>query len=180
MPDHTDATHSHTGQWHPGYGPGSAAPRPDAPATYPTAGYAPVGPPEVGYPATEHQAAGYPPPGYLAPGYPPAGYPGYQPHPGRQVKPATNGLATGSMVAGIVGLAAVPVIAPLVAIVLGHMAQAQIRKTGEAGGGMALAGLVTGYLGVVMATMGIAIVMWLSSDSAGNWIATVLRDTFGS
>jgi hypothetical protein len=33
------------------------------------------------------------------------------------------------------------------AIVCGHVARAQIRRTGEAGGRMALAGLILGYVG---------------------------------
>lgn len=60
----------------------------------------------------------------------------------------TNGLAVGSMVCGILeiftlGFAAVP------AVILGHVARAQIRQTGERGDGMAVAGLVLGYLGIL-------------------------------
>ncbi|HEX9625283.1 MAG TPA: DUF4190 domain-containing protein, partial [Streptosporangiaceae bacterium] len=40
-------------------------------------------------------------------------------------------------------LAAIP------AVVLGHMARRQIRQTGEDGAGMALAGLVLGWIGIV-------------------------------
>ncbi|MGH3291309.1 MAG: DUF4190 domain-containing protein [Trebonia sp.] len=59
----------------------------------------------------------------------------------------TNGLAVGSMVCGIaeiftLGLAAIP------AVILGHLARGQIRRTGERGDGMAIAGLILGYLGI--------------------------------
>jgi hypothetical protein len=59
----------------------------------------------------------------------------------------TSGLAIGSMVCGIaeiftLGFAAIP------AVILGHLARAQIRRTGERGDGMAVAGLVLGYLGI--------------------------------
>jgi hypothetical protein len=59
----------------------------------------------------------------------------------------TSGLAIGAMICGIaeiftLGLAAIP------AIILGHLARAQIRQTGERGDGMAIAGLVLGYLGI--------------------------------
>jgi hypothetical protein len=37
----------------------------------------------------------------------------------------------------------------LVAVVCGHKARNQIRRTGEAGDGAAIAGLILGYLGVV-------------------------------
>ena len=59
----------------------------------------------------------------------------------------TSGLAIGAMVCGIaevftLGFAAIP------AVILGHLARAQIRRTGERGDGMAIAGLVLGYLGI--------------------------------
>ena len=100
--------------------------RPDHfPARQPEYGYAP--------------AAGYP--GYA----PPAGYPGYAP------TSQTNGMAVASLVAGIVGWSAFPLIASIAAVVLGHIARAQIRRTGEQGGGLALAGLILGYTGTVVA-----------------------------
>jgi hypothetical protein len=36
----------------------------------------------------------------------------------------------------------------LVAVVCGHVARGQIRRTGEAGDGVAIAGLILGYLGL--------------------------------
>jgi hypothetical protein len=42
------------------------------------------------------------------------------------------------------------VIAGIPAIILGHIARRQIRQTGEAGDGMALAGLILGYIGIVL------------------------------
>ncbi|UGY95176.1 DUF1707 and DUF4190 domain-containing protein [Streptomyces gobiensis] len=59
--------------------------------------------------------------------------------------PPTNGAASGAMVCGVLtpftgGLTAIP------AVVLGHKARAEIRSTGERGDGMAVAGLVMGYL----------------------------------
>lgn len=59
----------------------------------------------------------------------------------------TNGKAVGAVVCGGLtvftgGLTAIP------AVVLGHTARAEIRRTGEAGDGMALTGLVLGWLSV--------------------------------
>ncbi|MER0245641.1 DUF1707 and DUF4190 domain-containing protein [Streptomyces sp. HSW2009] len=60
------------------------------------------------------------------------------------VPPRTNSSATGALVCGIlgtmVGITAIP------AVVLGHKARAEIRRSGEQGDGMAVAGLVLGYL----------------------------------
>jgi hypothetical protein len=81
----------------------------------------------------------------VGPGGPVPYHAGYYP-----VAPAapTNGLAIASMVCGIaeiptLGFAAIP------AVILGHLARAQIRETGQRGDGMAVAGLVRGYLAIV-------------------------------
>jgi hypothetical protein len=60
---------------------------------------------------------------------------------------STNGLAIASLVLGLLclptgGTLAVP------AVVCGHLARTQIRKTGEEGDGMATAGLVIGWLSI--------------------------------
>lgn len=67
----------------------------------------------------------------------------------RQWRPAThpseriNPFALTSMILGILG-------GTLLAVIFGHVAKAQIRRTGERGSGMATAGLVLGYLWTVM------------------------------
>jgi hypothetical protein len=55
----------------------------------------------------------------------------------------TNGFAIGALVCGIV-----PFFGGIPAVILGHVARGQIRRTGERGDGMAIAGLVLGYLWV--------------------------------
>jgi Domain of unknown function (DUF4190)/Domain of unknown function (DUF1707) len=77
--------------------------------------------------------------------------------------PPTNGLALGAMICGIaeiftLGLAAIP------AVILGHLARGQIRQTGERGDGMAVAGLVLGYLAIA----GWALVILLVTARTGN------------
>jgi uncharacterized membrane protein len=58
----------------------------------------------------------------------------------------TNSMAVASMVFGLAtplfGLTAIP------AVVLGHKARNQIRRTGERGGGMAMTGLVIGWAAI--------------------------------
>jgi hypothetical protein len=61
--------------------------------------------------------------------------------------PPTNGKAVGAMICGVLttmtaGLTGVP------AVILGHTARAEIRRTGEGGEGLALAGLILGWLSV--------------------------------
>jgi hypothetical protein len=61
----------------------------------------------------------------------------------------TNGLATASLVCGIAQFAFGP-LTTIPAIVFGHMARQQIKRTGEQGAGAALAGLMLGYAAVVV------------------------------
>jgi hypothetical protein len=72
----------------------------------------------------------------------------YQP----SVDVPTAGKALGSLISGIAGLTMVPVIASIVAIVLGHLGLSEIKKSAGRlkGEGMALAGLVMGYLGLAL------------------------------
>ncbi|MBN2388346.1 MAG: DUF4190 domain-containing protein [Anaerolineales bacterium] len=61
----------------------------------------------------------------------------------------TSVLAIISLVAGIGGFIQVlPVIGPIAAIITGHLAKSEINKSGGtvAGGGMATAGLILGYV----------------------------------
>ena len=59
----------------------------------------------------------------------------------------TNSLAITSLVCGIAQFMFGP-LATVPAVVCGHMARHQIRRTGEQGAGMALAGLILGWIGV--------------------------------
>ncbi|MCV7283325.1 peptidylprolyl isomerase [Mycolicibacterium flavescens] len=98
-------------------------------------------PPGGDYPPPEPYPpyAGYPPPGY------PAGYPGYGHPPPRQ----TNSLAVVSLICAFL-------FAPL-GVVFGHISLSQIKRSGEEGRGLAIAGLVIGYLLTVVAVLVIVV-----------------------
>ncbi|MEY3029021.1 MAG: hypothetical protein RL198_418 [Actinomycetota bacterium] len=53
----------------------------------------------------------------------------------------TNAMAIVSLVTSILGLS-------LIGVITGHIGMSQIKKTGEQGNGLAVAGLVIGYIGV--------------------------------
>jgi Domain of unknown function (DUF4190) len=71
----------------------------------------------------------------------------------------TNSLAIVSLVAGIASYFVVPVIGAVVAIITGHMARGQIRRTGEGGSGLALAGLILGYVHLLLAVIVVGAVL---------------------
>ena len=75
--------------------------------------------------------------------------------------PPTNGLAIASLVLGLVGLVAVPLLASIAAVVCGHLARSHIREAkGRLGGdGMALTGLITGYVGVIVPLTVLALIL---------------------
>jgi len=81
----------------------------------------------------------------------------------------TNTLAVVSLVTGIVGWVAMPVVASLAAIVTGHMARKQIRERHgtETGDGLALAGLVLGYLSLVFGIIGIVFAVLMIVGTIG-------------
>lgn len=133
----------------------------------PAAGYTPpppFGPPDGGPPgygpAPQFGAPAYPPPGYGA--YPPPAY--GQPYPYAYYPIArlgTNGFAIASMVLGIVWIYW---IGSILAIIFGHVALSQIERSHQEGRGMAIAGLVLGYIGLVVLVVVIVFAVALS-----NW-----------
>ena len=63
-------------------------------------------------------------------------------------------MAVVSLVAGVGGyILPHPFIAGIVAIITGHMARRQIQQTGENGAGLALAGLILGYVHLALSIL---------------------------
>jgi hypothetical protein len=126
--------------------PASAAP--PSPGQQPPYGYAP--PPPPGYGPGYGQQPGYgPPPGY-GPGYGPQFYGPRQ----------TNTMAILALVLAFVAAPA--------GIVLGIIARKQIRRTGEEGDGLALAGIIVGSIFTALFVLGIVIWIVLVASIAGS------------
>jgi hypothetical protein len=104
--------------------------RGDPPTAAPQFGPPPPGAPGYGPPP------GYPPAGYGPPGYAPQGYP-----------PAAWGRPTNTV--AILALVMAFVFAPA-GVVLGIIARKQIRRTGEDGAGLALAGIIVGGIATAL------------------------------
>lgn len=143
------------GQWAPPPGP-YGAPPPQAPP-----------PPPYAAPAPPYAAPPYgtPPPPYAAPPPPygaPAAY-GY----GYPVARKNNGFAIAALICALAGLVT-GCTAPL-GIIFGAIARSQIKRTGEDGAGLALAGIIIGSL-ITLAFIIIVIVavsLSPSNDSGG-------------
>ncbi len=71
---------------------------------------------------------------------------------------STNGKAIASLVLGIVGLTGIPFVASIIAIVLGYSARREIRERGQEGTSLATAGIILGWVGVVVVVAGIVLV----------------------
>ena len=69
----------------------------------------------------------------------------------------TNGLAIASLACGIAQFGFGP-LATIPAIVFGHVARHQIKRTGEQGAGLALAGLILGWATVILGIVLIVVV----------------------
>ena len=69
--------------------------------------------------------------------------------------PRTNGYAMASFACGL-GQFMVGPLATVPAIVFGHLARSQIRRTGEQGAGLALVGLILGWGAVILGIIAVA------------------------
>lgn len=119
-------------------------------------------PPEQAAPAAPAAPWGSAPPAGM-----PYGNPAYQ-------APSTNGMAIAALVCGIASLGVgfitcgIGSVAAIPAVILGHMSRKQIRESNgtQQGDGMALAGLITGYIGVgVLVLVIILFIIGAASDS---------------
>src|SRR5450759_2537290 len=73
-----------------------------------------------------------------------------QPYVPMQPVAKTSTLAIISLIGGITGWTILPFLGAIVAVITGHMAQSEIKKSGGmiTGKGMATAGLILGYLAI--------------------------------
>lgn len=132
----------------------------------------PTDPPATALPPAEQFTD--PPSSPAAAAFPPGQYwqtsppPGFQPPPSPGSYPpvpvgGTNGLAIASLVSSLLYLCG---LGSLIAVVTGHVARSQIKKSSghQSGAGMALAGLIIGYLGLLFTAAALAFVLLVASQ----------------
>ena len=123
------------------------------------------------------QPGGYGQPGAMQPGG--YGQPGGYPQPGYQGVPTwtggtgyaggrTNGLAIAALICGVAQIFFLGPLVGIPAIILGHLARSRIRQTGEQGAGMALAGLILGYIGLALTVIVLIVVIAVASSVSTN------------
>ncbi len=71
----------------------------------------------------------------------------------------TSNMAIVSLVSGVLGLSLFPILGSIVAVVTGMMARREIRESdgGLSGDGLAVAGLILGWVGVGLTVLGICV-----------------------
>lgn len=83
-----------------------------------------------------------------------------------------SGLAIASLVCGIAAWIIVPFIGAIAAVILGHLAKKEIRESGGTvgGDGMALAGLLMGYIqiGLIILAVIIGVVLLLTFSTVSR------------
>jgi len=150
-------------------------PSQDVPYADPKSPYADPAAPVSGQQASP---GGYPGGGYAPPGYPGGAYPGYG-YPAAAAP--TNGMAIASMVVSIVAIVGLcgyglGGLLGILGAILGHVSRKQIRERGENGDGMALAGIVMGWIATVIGVLAIVgfviFFVWIASQDPSTYDGT--------
>ena len=115
------------------------------PPAAPSAPPAYVAPPEYVAPAAYGSAPAY------------AAAPAYGSPYGAGGPAKTNTLAIVSLVSSLIGIFIIPLLGSLAGIITGHISLGQVKKTGEQGRGLALAGTIIGYVGLGFIVIGLIV-----------------------
>lgn len=117
----------------------------------------------------------HPPPGQPAspayPGYTAQPYAYYPPSYGPPVGvPRTSGFAIASLICSIAGWFLVPFIGGVLGVIFGHIARREIRHSQgwKSGDGLALAGLIIGYLHIALIVLAVVILILVAIVFAAN------------
>ena len=103
-------------------------------------------------------------PGYgMPPTYPPVGVTAYPPAPSQN-----DGKAIASLVLSLLGLCGV---GSLLGVILGHQSRGQAKREGRQPSGLALAGVIIGYVGLA------ALVLILGVFTLGTFVEGAFDDT---
>ncbi|QQZ56780.1 DUF4190 domain-containing protein [Streptomyces microflavus] len=174
----------------------SAGPAPEGTGPIPTGGgFGPppsaVPPPPIGPGGPGHQAP--PPPttghyGYPAPpAQPYGGYPGYDPYGGQQPwgPQPSNGLGTAALVLGIISIVGfcmygVNIILGILALIFGIIGLGRAKRGEATNRGMALAGIITGSVGIVIGAVLLGFIIWAVANGDSSFEESYEDDPFAT
>jgi Domain of unknown function (DUF4190) len=139
----------------------------------------PEQPPSTPPPPPPQQPYGYGP----YPGYPPQQPYGYGPYPGyppqqpygypAQPTAPKNGLGIASLVVAIIGLLTLfgGIVLGVVAVILGFLGRGRVKRGEANNGGVAIAGIVLGFLGILVSIAAIVVVArFVNETGAGDYL----------
>lgn len=102
------------------------------------------------------------------------------PHPPAAPLMQTSNLALASLITGLLAWVLLPIIGAIAAIVTGHMAQSEIKKSAGrlTGNGLAIAGLVLGYgqVFLIVLPLCLIVVLALLGPAIGNVFSGIVAD----
>ncbi|HEX4357905.1 MAG TPA: DUF4190 domain-containing protein [Pseudonocardia sp.] len=104
------------------------------------------------------------PPGIPTDAYPPQAYPPGYPVPTAVRAGGPNRLAVASLVCGLLGVTVLWLIGGGLALYFGYRARKQIARKGQRGRGLALTGIVLGWVGIAASVVLLA--LWLLPPTA--------------
>jgi hypothetical protein len=92
--------------------------------------------------------------------------------------PRTSPLAIWSLVLGILGLTCFSLFSSIPAVICGHIAHGRIKRSDGmlTGDGMALAGLITGYLGIALAILVIPLMLAVAVPNFAKARASAMKN----
>ena len=135
----------------------------------------PFSTPDPNAPRQQPEGFGAPPPAYGAPAY------GTE-HP-RQHQSPKNGMGIAALVLGVLSLFSwfllIGGLLGLVAIILGFLARAKVKRGEANNGGMALAGIITGVIGLLLTVAVVAGVAALFNNAEFSNLTECLQDAAG-
>jgi hypothetical protein len=93
--------------------------------------------------------------------------------------PKTNGYALASLILGIAGFIVLPLLGAILALVFGYIAKGQIDRSGgaEEGRGMAVAGIILGWIGVAFAILVLIGVIIAIAVAATHGVHIIINGT---
>lgn len=150
----------------------SGPPSSGSEAPYDPSGRNPQSHPQGGY-----QQSSYPQGGYQQGGYGQGGYPQGA---GDQHRPLRNGFGIAALVLGILsipaGFVVVGIVFGIAAVVFGFLGRGRVKRGEANNGGLAIAGVVTGILGILIGIGALVFFVFLVKSDIGQCVANANGD----